>query len=147
MYQQRSSFLVLVLVTIVLVIGSGGLINHAAADGLTLTPMADPAALTVSGEGVYIQRGFNAGETPWIPLVDDNGTPLPDGSYTYELRSIPYVNQAAVEEAYREGDEKRLAEIRRVEQAQVKVQSGCFEIIGGALVPHERGYDPAAPPE
>mgnify|MGYP001817326580 CR=1 FL=1 len=48
---------------------------------------------------------------------------------------------AAVEEAYRNGDEQRLAQIRRAEREQVRVQSGSFEIVGGGLVLRERSRE------
>ena len=46
--------------------------------------------MTVAGpEGIYISRELTPGETPSLSLFQANGEPLPDGTYTYELRAAP----------------------------------------------------------
>ena len=141
MLKRISCFWVCVIVTMLL-IGSGMMVqDKAVASELTFAATGQPATLTVGGEGVYVQINFAAGETPWFAPFDENGNPFPDGNFKYELRTIPEVDQAAVEEAYRNGDEQRLAQIRRAEREQVRVQSGSFEIVGGGLVLRERSRE------
>jgi hypothetical protein len=141
MLKRISYFWVCVIVTMLL-IGGGALVqDEAVASELVFAATGQPATLTLGGEGVYLQIEFAAGETPWFAPFDENGNPFPDGNYKYELRTIPEVDQAAVEEAYRNGDEQRLAQIRRAEEAQVRVQSGSFEIVGGGLVLRERSRE------
>jgi hypothetical protein len=69
-------------------------------------------SLTVGGEGgLYVQRDYDAGETPSFQTGS-----LPNGSYKYELRTIP------------EDDSEEF------EQEQMIVQSGAFQIENGAIV-------------
>ena len=141
MLKRISYFWVCVIVTMLLISGGTLVQDKAVASELTFAATGRPATLTVAGVGAYVQIDFAAGETPWFAPFDEDGNPFPDGNYKYELRTIPEVDQAAVEEAYLDGDEERLAQIRRAEEAQVRVQSGSFEIVGGGLVLNERSRE------
>jgi len=141
MLKRISYFWVCVIVTMLLIGGGTMVQDEAVASELTFAATGQPATLTVAGEGVYVQINFAAGETPWFEPFDENGNPFPDGNFKYELRTIPEVDQAAVEEAYRNGDEERLAQIRQAEREQVRVQSGSFEVVGGGIVLYEKSRE------
>lgn len=141
MLKRISYFWVCVIVTMLLISGGVLVQDEAVASELVFGATGQAASLTVAGEGIHIQIDFAAGETPWLAPFDENGNPFPDGNYKYELRTIPEIDQADVEKAYQEEDEQRLAQLRRAEEKQVNVQSGSFEIVGGAFVPHETGQD------
>lgn len=77
--------------------------------------------LTVAGPGdLYFHQGFGAGEPPYFSLFDAKGTRLPDGSYAYELRVEPRLDQAT-----RAGGEI---------PKRALVQSGYLQIKGGSFV-------------
>lgn len=55
----------------------------------------DQLVLTVTGSGdAYSRQVFSAGSTPVFDLFDQNGEPFPDGSCTYELTVVPYLDPA-----------------------------------------------------
>ncbi len=61
-------------------------------DGVDWLPLAEHQGFTlaVAGpQGVVLHREFAPSEVPSLGLVDDVGKPLPDGSYSYELRPLP----------------------------------------------------------
>jgi hypothetical protein len=71
--------------------------------------------LTVAGpEGFWLRKEFEAGQSAFLSLFDDNGQKLPDGTYTYELRPVSGLDQ--------ESRERPL------------VQSGHFSIRNGNFV-------------
>lgn len=52
------------------------------------TGNAESFVLTVAGPGdLFLQEEFPAGKTPFLSLSKRDGSPLPDGSYTYEIRT------------------------------------------------------------
>jgi hypothetical protein len=144
MLKRISYFWVFVILTMLLI--SGGMLvqDKAVASELTFAATGRAATLTVGGEGIYFQIEFAAGETPWLALFDEDGNPFPDGNYKYELRTQPFINTAALKQAEEMGDDRKVEEISRMEQEQMKVQTGSFEIVGGAIVPHETGQGPVA---
>jgi hypothetical protein len=79
--------------------------------------------LTVVGPGdLYIRQELKAGQSPSLGLFDQDGSPLPDGSYTYELRAIPRASKAQKEKP----------------SEKFASQSGYFSIIRGAFaIPRE----------
>jgi len=79
--------------------------------------------LTVAGPGdLFIQREFDAGESPFFSSFDVQGGLLPDGSYAYELRAVPRHNAVANET--RPG--RRLPEGPLVQWGHLWVQGGSF---------------------
>ena len=49
---------------------------------------AESLVLTVAGPGdLFLQEEFPAGKTPFLSLSKRDGSPLPDGGYTYEIRT------------------------------------------------------------
>lgn len=99
--------------------------------GIHWTPSVayESAVLTVSGgDGVQLRYEFDAGVTPSLSLFDKDGYPLPDGSYTWELRLAPQMDAATLgqlEAAREAGAELRMEPIQA---------SGYFTIRGGAFV-------------
>ncbi len=112
---------------------------------LELAPRVEYERLmvTVSGGGGIFERQFQAGEKTLFALVDEAGKPLPDGSYTYEIRVVPRVDEGtrkALAEARESDDRKMLERLRREGRLPEPppVQSGHFVLAGGErLVPRE----------
>lgn len=96
--------------------------------------------LTVSGPGgLLLRREIAAGVAPSFGVFGDDGKPLPDGAYTYELVASPVLDAAtrqAMARAHRTGDDSILTKL----QADGKLprtplqQSGNFTIKDGAFV-------------
>ncbi|HEV8582944.1 MAG TPA: tail fiber domain-containing protein [Thermoanaerobaculia bacterium] len=77
--------------------------------------------LTVAGPGdLYVRQEFEAGQAPYLSLFDSKGTRLPEGSYAYELRIEPRLDQDP-----REGEEV---------PKRALVQSGYLAIQGGSFL-------------
>lgn len=152
MGKQFSNLLILAGAMMLLFVGGSVLAqgNQVASESVDSSGIAfqmnvnDATELTVAGKGVYLQMAFNAGETPHFTTVDEEGVPFPDGSYKYELRTQPEIDTKALEEAEQMGDDRRMEEISRAEQEQMMVQNGSFEIVYGAIIPHEHGQAPDA---
>lgn len=115
-------------------------------EGITLA-LADP-------QGLVRTFQFGPGEAPALSLSDAQGSPLPDGIYTWELRLTPYLSidlKQEIEDAQRRGDAEELPRLSRL--AAPLVQSGHFRIADGSLVAPdlaelpERGPRKAASPE
>lgn len=107
----------------------GGVVELAIPDAASW----DRATLVVAGrEGVVARRLFDAGETPRFDLRGDDGEPLHDGRYAWELvLSTPGT--------HRLDDGREIvvhAERRRV--------AGSLRIIDGQPAPERRGAPPAA---
>ena len=82
------------------------------------TPLVEPAGMVLSvadPQGLVRTFQFSAGEAPALSLFDAQGIPLPDGTYTWELRITP-----------RPGADRPVTPL---------VQSGYFTISDGNLVP------------
>jgi len=95
--------------------------------------------LTVSGPGgLILRREFAAGAPAAFDVVD-NGKPLPDGAYTYELVAAPRLDRAtrrALAAARQSGDDSAIAKMQAdgTLPRTPMVQSGTFRIIDGAIV-------------
>jgi len=88
--------------------------------------------LTVSKpDGTVFSRTFESGSSPYLGLTDNNGNYFNDGSYTYELRVIPFV-----EKKVRTTDDNDTAGIKNegVVFQKALTQSGSFYVRGGAIV-------------
>jgi len=97
--------------------------------------------LTVSGNnGVYFQKEFSPGQIPSFALITEEGL-VPDGRYRYELRTQPDIGREELKEAELAGDARRLEEISRMVQEQVRVQTGSFVIADGVVVLPEADED------
>jgi hypothetical protein len=90
--------------------------------------------LTIAGPGdLYIRQELKAGQNPWLSLFDKNGQRLPDGMYTYELRTAPRVD--------RESREMQLP--GKLPERPV-VQTGYLRIRGGSFVAYDLAPSKAA---
>lgn len=114
----------------------------------------DKVTLTVSGpDGLILRREFTAGAALSLEPFGDDGKPLPDGTYTYEMSMAPVLDREtrrALTVARRVGDEAAIAKLRaegRLPRTPL-VQSGVFSIANGAVVAQElregRGGKPAS---
>lgn len=95
--------------------------------------------LTISGQDVHVERDFEPGDKPRFEPVDENGKPLPDGGYTWELRAAPKIDPEVRErlaEIRESGDQDALAEMRRkgLVPARPMTRSGYFQVREGRLV-------------
>ncbi len=110
-------------------------------------------ALTVSGpDGVWVRREFGPGEPPSFSALDEQGSRHPDGSYTYELRTVPQVRRGFDEDlaATRQaGDTERIAELQREITPDRLLVSGSFAIHQGSFVEPatDPGSEPTPPPD
>jgi len=122
--------------------------------GLEWQPSGDyeKFTLTVSGPGgVTLRREIQSGAALAFEPFGDDGKPLPDGTYSYELTATPRLDpgtRQALAAAHRAGDEAAIAKM----QAAGKLprgplaQSGFFTIHNGALLsPDAKEERPAAP--
>ncbi|HSS78185.1 MAG TPA: tail fiber domain-containing protein [Thermoanaerobaculia bacterium] len=111
--------------------------------GLEWQPAGDfeKFTLTVSGPGgVTLRRELQGGAALAFEPIGDDGKPLGDGTYAYELIASPRLDaqtRQALAAAHRAGNEAAIAKL----QASGKVpggslaQSGFFTIHDGAIVP------------
>jgi hypothetical protein len=106
------------------------------AAGRALQGANGPSTLTVSGttiagENHWFRINYDAGEAPDISSGrDDHGGQLPDGQYSYEIRSVA---PAADAPALGAGNGNQLGRT----QKQQPVQGwGSFDVVGGAVVPN-----------
>ena len=83
-----------------------------------------PASLTVSGDNYWNRRFLETGEYPEISALDEEGNVLPDGRYSYELRSIPDTSEA---------DGTAGAFLSSSEEPSV-LKSGFFRVESGRVV-------------
>jgi len=78
-------------------------------------------------------------EAPGFALIDGNGESIPDGSYTYELRAVPFVApwvRETLAESRALGDDTLLEVLKSLGEppSPTPVQSGYFHVHGGSLV-------------
>ena len=96
--------------------------------------------LTVSGPGgLILRREFAAGAAVAFEAVGDDGKPLPDGAYRYELVAAPVLDRAtrrALAAARQSGDDAAIAKLQEAGKLPrtPMVQSGAFSIDHGTLV-------------
>jgi hypothetical protein len=112
--------------------------------GIAITPRGeyDRVDFTVAGrDRSPIQRQFKWGATAYFDIVDEQGKPLEDGSYRYELVVVPSIPDQirARMEAVRESPEDRARLERELKSEgwlpkEPLIQSGHFSITGGLIV-------------
>ncbi|MEM7035318.1 MAG: tail fiber domain-containing protein [Chloroflexota bacterium] len=106
-------------------------------------------SLSVSGPGeVYFQADFSSNNDPFFSLLDDNGAPHPDGSYTYELVASPVVDPL-VRRALDTVTEENRAAVQEQLRASGKlpapaIQSGYFLVVSGRLILGDHDEGPRA---
>ena len=99
----------------------------------------DGLVLTVSGpEGFYLQEKFTAGTTPFFGSLNADGTARPDGSYSYELTTVPLVDGQIRQILDTVTEENRFAVEEQLRQAgklpESVMQAGSFFIAGGTII-------------
>ncbi|MFL6232639.1 MAG: hypothetical protein ACJ76N_05845, partial [Thermoanaerobaculia bacterium] len=109
--------------------------------------------LTVSGPGgLIVRREIAAGAAPSFGVFGDDGKPLPDGAYTYELVASPVIDPAtrqAMARARRTGDDSILTKLRadgKLPRTPLQ-QSGTFTIHGGSFVAPDLREEPSRAPQ
>jgi hypothetical protein len=84
-------------------------------------------ALTVAGPGdLYIRQEFQAGQEPYLGLLDSRDNSFPDGIYAYELRTMPRSSADSFTALGLREEGKRAA--------RALLQSGYFSIREGTFV-------------
>lgn len=97
----------------------------------------DGWTLTVAGEERWIRSQFGPGESPTFQPADESGQPLPDGSYTWELRAV-YSGSGGDPNAAANGRDGAADTSRtRAEPPGPQTQSGAFTIVNGAIAVEE----------
>jgi len=99
--------------------------------------------LIVSGPGdFYLRQPFPVGTAPSLSVFDSAGQALPDGSYAWELKVLPQLDEAtrqALVAARQAGDTAREVAFAAT-LPEARVQSGFFSVLSGAfVVPQEEG--------
>jgi hypothetical protein len=110
--------------------------------GLEWQPAGDfeKFTLTVSGPGgVTLRREIQNGAPLAFEPLGDDGKPLADGTYAYELTATPRLDAAtrqALAAAHRSGDEAAIAKLQTAGKLPrgPLAQSGFFTIHNGALL-------------
>ena len=126
-----------------------GVAAAGAAPGKLATPNAGPAGiewrpvatemglvLTVSGpQGFYLRQEYGPGQTASFSLFDSAGAVRSAGSYKYELRAVPQIDDAtrAQLQAARESGTEPSVLGKAGRRAQ-EVQSGAFAIADGTIL-------------
>ncbi|MFY9822079.1 MAG: tail fiber domain-containing protein [Thermoanaerobaculia bacterium] len=108
--------------------------------------------LTVSGPGgVTLRREIQSGSALAFEAVGDDGKPLADGTYAYELMATPRLDaetRQALARAHQAGDEAAVTRLKAAGKLPrgPLAQSGFFTIHNGALLsPDVKEERPAAP--
>ncbi len=102
--------------------------------GITWVPKVNYAqlALTVSRpDGSVFEKKFDSGSTPYLDLSNIYGTGGNDGSYTYELRAVPYSEKKIRKEGTMPA-EREMG--RRSLPQKVLTQTGYFMVQGGSIM-------------
>lgn len=83
------------------------------------------AVLLVKGQDRLASYSFEAGETPTLELTDEDGSLLPDGTYSWRLELLPTAEAAReLMIAHKKGE---------LVSSPYEAQSGSFTITGGYL--------------
>jgi hypothetical protein len=122
--------------------------------GLEWQPAGDfeKFTLTVSGPGgVTLRRELQNGAALAFEPVGDDGKPLADGTYAYELVATPRLDpqtRQALAAAHRAGNDAAIAKLRASGKlpGSPPAQSGFFTILNGAILsPDVKEGRPAVP--
>jgi hypothetical protein len=127
----------------------GGVAAAEAAPGKLANPNAGPAGiewrpvatemglvLTVSGpQGFYLRQEYGPGQTASFSVFDSAGAVRAAGSYKYELRAVPQIDEATrtqLQAARESGTEPSV--LGKAGRRALEVQSGAFAIADGAIL-------------
>lgn len=102
----------------------------------------------VAPDGEVFSKEFGGASKPMYRLQDHPKRGSLDGTYSYEIRVVPKINEAVrrrLEEARAAGDEGAIRRIQREAGIeQIVVQSGGFSVLNGSFVPLDREEGTAA---
>ena len=121
-------------------------------DWTILTPYERAVLTVATPDGEVVRSEIGPGSGPTFNAFDETGDARPDGSYNWELRLEPILAPDVERElaaALARSDEKAVRKIRRAHGLDRElVQSGTFELSGGAFVAGEETIrDTQASPE
>jgi hypothetical protein len=133
------------LVALVAAVVAGAALAEPTAPIATMTPAGtsvmwvvdagtENTVLTVSGQSVEIRRKNVRGTSPMLSLLQPDGSSLPDGTYTWELRE----SFAGLNDGVHDPENGRIAADPATAPARVevegKVQSGSFTVKNGLVI-------------
>jgi hypothetical protein len=103
--------------------------------------------LTIAGpDGAVVRQTFAPSTAATLSIEGSDGQRRLDGVYTYELRAIPILTEAARRQLANAGEADREAVVAQLRQSGAlpseQVQSGHFQIAGGAFVLPSVGPEP-----
>lgn len=84
-------------------------------------------------DGTYLQREYEGVGAVSLPLVSDEGRPVVDGRCKYEVIVHPFVDWEAMRAAEEAGDFATVERLSRIEQEQMEIVTGLFDVAGGAI--------------
>jgi hypothetical protein len=93
--------------------------------GLSVSPNVqnNGGTLTISGNDIHVKRQFGPGERPSFEPRGEDGQPLPDGIYKWEL-SLNATRITAVDDGTSGRDERSVELSRRATRGRVGIASG-----------------------
>lgn len=118
------------------------------AGGLSFSPVEGfgGIVLTVKGNGRYVRQEFGAGDRVSFTPVDSFGEALPDGTYVWELRARPRIEELDPSEFVNGRMTEDASGSRDAVAPRGRVQNGAFTISGGSIVdPTLEEPEPMAP--
>ncbi len=134
-----------IILTSACVLGMGGLLQTQAmaveadftgASVMLSAPVCGEAHLRISNDDVATSRSFDSCAGMTFSAVDDEGQPLPDGVYQYELTMVSETevqDQMAMQQALETDDEAAVEEIAlRQLNYTTASDGGMFRVSGGA---------------
>ncbi len=96
--------------------------------------------LSVSGPCDFSwEQRYKRGDEPVFKIFDPKGNPLPDGSYTWQVRLVPYLDASvrdALATARKKGDTSLVVQLKLegILPAKPLVQAGYFTIFKGRIL-------------
>ncbi len=113
--------------------------------------------LSVSGPCKFSwEKRYKSGDEPVFRIFDANGEVLPDGSYTWQVRLVPYLSASVRDDlatARKKGDTSLVVKLKLqgILPDKPLVQAGFFTISKGAILdetipePRQKAADPQIP--
>ncbi len=91
--------------------------------------------LTVTGPNGLVLERWGQGSPPSISVFDNNGHPLPDGSYSYQLQAEVKLSPAAFQKLSQDTAEGRDVALRPGQRVrELPPAAGHFRVAGGSIV-------------
>lgn len=104
---------------------------------LKVTSYSSATLSVVAPDGRVFRKDLKAGATPEFTIVDRDGSRLPDGHYSYELRLNPVISKETRETLLaargKDDEPESVRSTRKRVKAPDQVQSGSFSIMNGTI--------------